>query len=288
MKKEFENAISIEEQIKNLLDLGLTINNVDYAKNILNNVSYYRLIKAYSLGLKPKNCKYYDGKTFDEIIQLYEFNTKFRQLLFPEIEKIEVMMRCRLSNYFSTTYGVLGYKNSGNFKNGIYYDDFLNDMQAELERNKKAPFVRNFNENYDGNIPFYALVELFSFGTLSKFFKNMKNTDKKAISQSFGIGYTYLESWVESISFVRNICAHYGRLYNNNFPKKPKLYNQYTEQGISNYRIFATLLCMKHILFSDKNWNCFVDEIENLFDNYEYVQIELMGFPENWKDLLTI
>ena len=179
MKKELENAISIEEQIKNLLDLGLINNNVDYAKNILNNVSYNRLIKDYSLGLKQKNCNYYDGKTFDEIIQLYEFNTKFRQLLFPEIEKIEVMMRCRLSNYFSTTYGVLGYKNSGNFKNGIYYDDFLNDMQAELDRNKKAPFVRNFNENYDGNIPFYALVELFSFGTLSKFFKNMKNIHSK-------------------------------------------------------------------------------------------------------------
>ncbi len=28
----------------------------------------------------------------------------------------------------------------------------------------------------------YALVELFSFGTLSKFFKNMKNEDKKAVA----------------------------------------------------------------------------------------------------------
>ena len=45
-------------------------------------------------------------------------------------------------------------------------------------------------------------------------------------------------------------------------PKKLILYNQYTKQGISNYRIFATLLCMKHILFSDKHWNYFVDEIE--------------------------
>lgn len=39
---------------------------------------------------------------------------------------------------------------------------------------------------------------------------------------------------------------------------------------------------------TEKHWNCFVDEIEILFDNYEYIQIELMGFPENWKDLLTI
>ena len=34
----------------------------------------------------------------------------------------------------------------------------------------------------------YALVELFSFGTLSKFFKNMKNEDKKAVASIYGIG----------------------------------------------------------------------------------------------------
>ena len=38
----------------------------------------------------------------------------------------------------------------------------------------------------------------------------MKNVDKKVVAKSFGIGYTYLESWLESISYVRNICAHYG------------------------------------------------------------------------------
>lgn len=53
-------------------------------------------------------------------------------------------------------------------------------------------------------MPIYALVEVFSFGTLSKFYKNMLNRDKKAIAKSFGIGYTYLESWLESISYVRN------------------------------------------------------------------------------------
>ena len=33
----------------------------------------------------------------------------------------------------------------------------------------------------------YALVELFSFGTLSKFYKNMRNPDKKAIAGTYGV-----------------------------------------------------------------------------------------------------
>lgn len=285
--KTLEPAMNIEEQIDNLKEIGLIIDDVEYAKSFLNDVSYFRLIKAYSLSLKPKNSDYYKGITFEEIVQLYLFNANFRQLLFAQIEKIEVNLRCRISNYFSINYGVLGYKDADNFVNGIYYNDFVEDMEKEINRNSKAPFVKNFKTNYEnGDIPFYALVELFSFGTLSKFYKNMKNTDKKAIASSFGVGYTYLESWIENIAFVRNICAHYGRVYNVNLSKTPILYKQYIADGISNLRVFATLLCMKHILKNDNHWKDFVDQIELLFEKYTSVKPKLMGFPNNWKDLL--
>ena len=164
----------------------------------------------------------------------------------------------------------------------------MDDIDEELRRNSKAPFVKNFRDNYDGGeLPIYALVEIFSFGTLSKFYKNMKNSDKKAIAQKFGVGYTYLESWLESISYVRNICAHYGRLYNAKLSKTPKMYNQYREAGIGNNRIFGVLLCMMQLLKGDKNWILFVDEIEMLIEKYEGIDIKTMGFPENWKELLS-
>lgn len=150
--------------------------------------------------------------TIDEqIVELYLFNANFRQITFAEIEKIEVNVRCRIANYFAETYGVLGYKEAENFADEEYHKTFIEDIKEEVGRNSKAPFVRNFRDNYEGGeLPIYALVEVFSFGTLSKFYKNMKNVDKKVVAKSFGIGYTYLESWLESISYVRNICAHYG------------------------------------------------------------------------------
>ena len=93
---------------------------------------------------------------------------------------------------------------------------------------------------------YYEQERFFNF--LSKFYKNMKNADKKAVAKSFGIGYTYLESWLESISYVRNVCAHYGRLYNAKLSKTPILYKEYTQAGIGNNRMFGVLLCMKQIL----------------------------------------
>lgn len=44
---------------------------------------------------------------------------------------------------------------------------------------------------------------------------------------------------------------------------------------------------MKHILPSDRHWMQFVDTLELLIEKYPSVQIKLMGFPENWKELLT-
>ena len=57
-EKEHQAPLSVEDQVNNLISLGLTIEDKEYAKTFLNDVSYFRLIKAYSLGLKPRNGKY--------------------------------------------------------------------------------------------------------------------------------------------------------------------------------------------------------------------------------------
>mgnify|MGYP002557742441 FL=1 len=285
--KKHQPPMTIDEQVENLKNIGLIVDDEEYVKKILNDISYFRLIKAYSLNLKSKNGCYNKQTTFKEIVDLYLFNSNFRQLIFPEIEKVEINVRCRLANFYAEQYGVLGYLQAENFSNENYHAQFLEDIKEEVRRNSKAPFMRNFKENYEGgNLPIYALVEVFSFGTLSKFYKNMLNKDKKAIAKTFGVGYTYFESWLESISYVRNICAHYGRIYNAKLSKTPILYKEYTQVGIGNNRIYGVLLCLKYLLKDDDHWNLFVDKIELLFDKYPCVQISTMGFPENWKVLL--
>lgn len=287
MSKKQQRPLTVLEQIENLKQLNLQIDNESFAAQFLNHVSYFRFIKAYSLGLKPRNGCYSDSVTFEHLVDLYEFNTEFRQLLFPQIEKIEVTLRCRLSNYFCVTYGVLGYQDPQNFSSPIFHYSFMQEAQNEIKRNRRAPFIKNFQENYEGGaIPFYALVEIFSFGTLSKFFKNLKNPDKKAIASTYQVAFPYLESWIESISYVRNICAHYGRLYNTKLTKKPKLYKEDQILGVSNERIFGVLCCMKYLLVENTSWEKFLSNIDALFQKHPKTDIKTMGFPQNWKDIL--
>ena len=66
--------MTVEKHIENLQDLELIIENESMAVSILNDVSYFRLIKAFSLGLKLKNGNYFEGVTFEQIVDLYKLN----------------------------------------------------------------------------------------------------------------------------------------------------------------------------------------------------------------------
>lgn len=284
--KEQQPALSIGAQIQNLKNLNLSVSD-DTAKEVLNNVSYYRLIKAYGISLKEKNTTFGDGVSFSDILELYTFNSKFRQLLFVQIEKIEVAFRCRLSNYLCEKYGVLFYNSPEIFQDKQHYCAFINETYESIAKNRRSPFVKNFQENYiDGQIPFYALVEILSFGTISKMYKNLKSQDKKEIAKFYGISWPYLESWMESIAYVRNICAHYGRLYNVRLDKTPMLSKEAKEAGLSNNRIFGVLHCMSRLLPEDPEWDAFVSDIDKLFTDYLQANKETMGFPNDWQERL--
>ena len=293
-RKKHQPALDVDGQIDNLKKIGLVFEDEDKARQILNEVSYFRIIKAYSLRLKEKNGIYDQGVTFEQIYNLYMFNKELRNCIVPVIEDIEVAMRCRLSNYLGIKYGVTGYLDSSCFDDISKHQVIIEEINNSILRNSMSLFVKNYKNNYEnGTLPIYAVCEVISFGTLSKLYKNMKAEDKKQIATQYGTGYVYLESWMESFAHLRNICAHYGRLYNVKLTKTPKLYKQYTSlnntrptnQMLRNNRLFGILLCMKHVV-NTNNWEHFVDNLSSLFDNYSGVDISTMGFPADWKQLL--
>ncbi|MDK6471811.1 Abi family protein [Gardnerella vaginalis] len=282
MKKSYQPSISIDKQIENLVSLGLEIKDTSYAKDVLNRVSYYRLIKAYSITLKEDGI-YIEGTTFENIVELYLFDMEFRHILFSLIEHIEVYLRAVITNYFSLKYGNFGYKNLNNYAKNNYQKNTLDELEREINRNRKSPFIRNFKDNYDGGeILLYAAIEVASFGTLSKMYKNMKNDDKKAIATTFGVDYVYLESWIENLAYVRNICAHYGRLYGSKLTKTPKLYKEYLKKGVLNNTIFASILNLK-VLAENEHYKEFSSKLSKIIDKYPLVDLKHLGFVNKWQ-----
>ena len=95
--KRFESS----ENLVNLLESrGLQICDRNKAIQYLDNIGYYRL-SAYMyplLSISKEQHLFKQGVTFGKVMMLYRFDKKLRLLLFNEIEKIEVAVRCAIVN----------------------------------------------------------------------------------------------------------------------------------------------------------------------------------------------
>lgn len=279
---------TFDEQLKIIEDKGFKISDREECLNFLKRVNYYD-ISAYFLPFRNSDHTIQKGIEFKRIYKIYEFDRKVRSLIFYVIEEIELYLRTQLSYYHAEKYGAMGYENKENFNEFYNHQEFLERVKAEcIKRNNKNAVIVHHNEKYNGKIPIWVLVSFFSIGTLSRFFGNMKTSDKKAIAKNlYATKLKLLESWLKCLTVLRNKCAHYSRLYFlkfSNYPKLPKNSDLKT-----NSRLFGQILVLKFLHVNDNSWNNnFILSLESLFEEYsEYIRFRDIGFPENWKEILS-
>ncbi len=284
--KELPAPMTVDQQIDNLKALHLIIKDEADVREKLSKISYYRLIKAYGTSYKNKGSGIFKKNvSFDDIYHLYEFDNQLRYILFPVFEKIEISLRCRIANYFGVKYGSMGYLDEKNFEKN--YTDLLDKINTSIEYSQTASSIKHFTEEY-GKVPLYAAIEVFSFGVLSDFYKSMHKEDRTAIAKLYYKGdERYLSSWFDSIAYTRNICAHFGRLYQKNITKLPLLFSPEDDDVKNNNRLFRVLCCMRYVCHEFKDWGSVVASIKDLIDSYEgLVKTSGLGFSDGWFDKL--
>ena len=215
---------TFEEQIEILENRGLIINNKNYAKFILSNVNYYRFT-AYLLTYKNADDTYVEGITFEMIYHLYNFDKEFRALLIDILGSIEISFRTYIAYTLAIKHGPLGYLKDNNFINKDYHNSFLLSLQNEKINNSNKLFIKHHNEKYEGKLPIWVATEIMSFGMLSKLYSNMIPEDTTYIKNNLcNVNPKLVGSWLQSLTLIRNQCAHYGRIYNTIFPIIRKTY----------------------------------------------------------------
>lgn len=275
---------------------NLIVGDMNVAVDILQKVNYYRL-SAYGIGLtKPGNKEQYlDGTTLKEIYRLYCFDSRLRNILMHIIEQLEVQLRTQIANFLALKYGPEGYISPLNFKQKITKNGedihtlTIEKFKQECVHQKNIPFVRHHLQNYNGHFPIWVAVELFTFGALSSLFDIMRDEDQKEIARLYKTAPAYLNSWMLALVEVRNICAHYGRIYNLPLKQSPFLYSENKKYRIYKFnKLFPVLITIKRMLLKDSRWQDFACELEILVNEYEdVIKFSFIGFPSDWKTVLA-
>ncbi len=290
---------TFDEQIDKLIEHGCAFMDRAQAVKTLKQANYYRL-SAYFLPFKERdNSTYKAGTNFEKIYDIYEFDQRIAILLYGLIEEIEVFIKTQIAYQHSMKYGAVGYLDPNNFisSKAEKHQNLINIFQNELKNNKDILFVKHHNENYDGKFPLWVAVELFTMGNISQFYSQMKGCDKKSVCKNITelTGYTYqyyqLESLLFCLTYLRNKCAHFSRLYYFKFGTIPK-YPIYVTQKINidnnNIRLYQYLHILRLLSPNPKRWNEFVTELEAIMDEYsDSISLVHIGFPENWRAELT-
>lgn len=269
----------------------LIVSDSNYAEDTLKHIGYFPLIGGYKhLFRIPLTKKYKDGTFFEEIVALYEFDNELRELFFKYLLQIERHLRSLMSYYFSECYGELqsAYLDPDNFNNSRRNHQTIARLIATLRRAVSTTdyqYINYYRDTY-ANIPLWVLINLLTFGNLSKMYKVFPQSLQSKVCKNFGIiNRKQMEQFLSVLTKFRNVCAHGERLFTyrtkdniSDLPLHRKLsipMNGIQYQYGKN-DLFAVVIAFRYLI-TDKDFRIFKRKLSIIIDrfsekNYPYRQ----------------
>ncbi len=293
-----KTPLSFQDQLTLLEIRELIIVDKNKALSYLQEISYFRL-SAYFLPYQQKKDVFNSGTSFNQIIDTYTFDRELRLLIFDCIERIEVAIRTQLIYNMAMQYQDSHWQDNRSLFINPYYNkvghlvDPFTDFQAIISKAKTARtpevFIKHYTDNYQtpANPPAWMCMELLTIGELSHLFIGRKNnSDKKRVSDFFDVHHTVFTSWLHTLTYVRNICAHHSRLWNRDLAIEPEKILKPVGRWISpqfqnNKRMFYFICVLKYMLLRANPNNSLKDKLLALFEKYPNVPFQFMGIPSD-------
>lgn len=302
-----------EELLSLLSDRGVKMDTKElrtFAKKRLQHEGYYNLINGYKkLFLMPNETdKFKEGTTVNEIYALFTFDQKLREIFLRTILPVERNIKCIIAYTFPQKYSHDNYLLYNNFDTSrndanVKITSLLSEIQRQISSRGLDPSIRHYLNNY-GYIPLWVLNNILSFGNISKFYYNMKQSDRQSVSKVFRLMDNELATCLKYLTDIRNCCAHSNRLYCFRAERKV-LFDTKFHLGLSINKeneyiqgkrdLFAAVIILK-MLISNAELNTMIKDISNCMKELESRLSVLsmeeilneMGFPDNWKQIKNI
>ncbi len=139
---------------------GLIISKKSEAEKYLKEVSYYRL-SAYCLPFEVERHKFKSNVRFEDIIDLYKFDRKLRQLIDDALERIEIFIRSIITDHIAHAHGTFSHEKKDIFYIKFKHYDWIDKIHKEAKRSKET-FIEHYKNNYTGfpKLPIWMASEI--------------------------------------------------------------------------------------------------------------------------------
>lgn len=287
--------LTLDQQVNLLLSRGM-----DGDRSLmtarLQSVNYYRL-SGYWHPFRiadDADGAFKPGTTFETIWSRYVFDRRLRLLVMDAIERIEVAVRSLLAYHHAHQHGAFAYAEDPTSLPKMKPDkhsEFLLRVVDETKRSKET-FVRHFKLKYGDRhtcLPVWMATEIMAFGTVLSFYRGAPHQVKQKVATTFGLPAFVFESWLLTLTVVRNICAHHGRLWNRENGVKPVIprLEEYSDWHVPvrvrNDRLFAIMTICRHCLARIAPQSAWANRWKALLAEFPDIPLNTMGFPADWE-----
>ena len=156
----------------------------------------------------------------------------------------------------------------------------------------REAFVEHFRRTYDEfpDLPLWAAVETTTFGQMFTIYRNCGKHVQRDIAASLHLTGKVLFSWLLTLNYVRNLCAHHARLWNRELALKPIIpYERHDAQWhganpIQNNRVFVVITLLRFLLSESAPQSHWKGRLYSLFDRYPEIPLSGMGIPNDWRN----
>ena len=286
---------TVEQQLEILRSRGLSITDDAKAKDFLLHNNYYR-VSGYSLTLR-KNDVFSKSATFQNIIDIYQFDHELRHIILEYMEIIEVRMKSVYAYEFTKVHGPVGYLDDTHFTNKAKHKEIIDKAnQQKTQRLPHEAYLKHFVNDLGQSIPLWAYVDLLTISDISFLYSISEPNIKKEVADTFGLtmrkGPEILGQHMHSMTIIRNLCAHGSRIYNRLFEQKPSLNAKEKallivdkNNNLDNAHFYGFVLVMKRLLPADI-FSEMKKSIISLTKKYPFVRMDYYGFRSDWKEKL--
>lgn len=316
---------SASEQLDLLISRGLIITDRVKAEACLDRIGYYRLSgywfafreRSGPLCVYPKTIKspakvqsvalesFRNGASFQDAIDLYIFDKHLRLMTLDALERIEIAMRVDISH-------MLGEMDRFAYlKSDLFHPKFTEEFSPKtgttahhewlgthgrLINRSREDFVEHNKTKYGLPLAIWVACEVWDFGTMSKLFDGMQEHHQDRISRKYGIrNGRIFATWLRSLNYLPNVCAHHCRLWNRNMVSQPKLpsvdeadwVRHFQQSPHAQARCYMLLVIIGHlirVINPGSSWNRRVGTHLTTFPDLTHLGLNLkgMGAIEGW------
>lgn len=284
--------LDYEELAERAMSRGLGVSSKDILVSVLKRISYYRFT-GYLFPFKQQGSEdYLPGTTLAGVLDRYYFDDELRKITFAALAEVELQLRNDILHEHTRRYGPFGFLTNKSlpFMNPLEHSTFISSMQKNNTTSKEL-FIVRYNVKYSCSnaLPFWMALETSTFGELLYVHKGLEGDIKNVIANKYHLPKQVIRSWLLSLNYIRNICAHHYRLWDKNLsvtPRRREKRSEWTKPvPVDTSKFYAVALVVLHFQkhIDTIGWKkAFLSIVK------KYPGVPLcgrMGFPEDWQQI---